>query len=66
MVGRGANSVSWYALIVENHQKMFGGVMFRVTVDGEVKEWLTFEFALTDALARGLGKLWTLEKVSNE
>ena len=40
--------------------------MFRVTVDGEVKEWLTFEFALTDALARGLGKLWTLEKVSNE
>lgn len=36
--------------------------MFRVTVGTEVKEWITFEFALTDALARGLGKAWTLEK----
>lgn len=36
--------------------------MFLVTVNGEVKEWLSFEFALTDALARGLGHEWTLEK----
>lgn len=40
--------------------------MFRVTVDGEVKEWMTFEFAMTDALARGIGKAWTLEKVLGE
>ena len=37
--------------------------MFRVTVEGEVKEWLTLEYALTDALARGLGKFWKLEKI---
>jgi hypothetical protein len=39
--------------------------MFRVTVDGETKEWLTLEYALLDALARGLGKYWTLEKVAS-
>lgn len=40
--------------------------MFRVTVGTEVKEWMTLEYALTDALARGLGKAWTLEKVAEE
>ena len=40
--------------------------MFRVTVDGETKVWQTFEFALTDCLARGLGEFWTLEKVSDD
>jgi hypothetical protein len=37
--------------------------MFRVTVDGESTEWMTLEFALTDALSRGVtGKFWTIEK----
>jgi hypothetical protein len=45
---------------------MFGGIMFLVTVNGETKEWQTFEYALTDALARGLGSTWTLEKVDPE
>ena len=40
--------------------------MFRVTVDGKERTWMTFEFALTDALSRGLEKEWTLEKVLDE
>lgn len=40
--------------------------MFRVTVDGETKVWMTFEFALTDALARGLGKAFTLERTLDD
>jgi hypothetical protein len=39
--------------------------MFRATVDGESKEWITLEFALTDVLARGLGKVWTLERLDD-
>jgi hypothetical protein len=41
-------------------------IMFRVTVEGVTNEWLTLEFALTDTLARGLGKTWTLEKLGDE
>lgn len=40
--------------------------MFTVTVDGESKEWLTLEYALTDALARGFGKSYTLERKFDE
>jgi hypothetical protein len=36
--------------------------MFTVTVDGETKDWMTFEFALTDALSRGFDKPWKLVK----
>jgi hypothetical protein len=43
-----------------------GEKMFIATVEGEPKQWITMEYALTDVLARGLGKLWTLEKVEDE
>jgi hypothetical protein len=36
--------------------------MFRVTVDGDWQEWFTMELALTDALTRGFGKSWTIER----
>jgi hypothetical protein len=36
--------------------------MFRVTVDGESQEWMSLEYALTDALSRGFNKTWTIEK----
>lgn len=37
--------------------------MYRVTVDGEAKTWLSLEYALTDTFSRGFGKFWTLEAV---
>ena len=40
--------------------------MFRVTVNGETKDWMTLEYALTDALSRGLGRTWILERVADE
>lgn len=37
--------------------------MYRVTINGESKEWTTLDFALRDVLTRGFGSAWTLEKV---
>lgn len=37
--------------------------MYQVTVDGSVRVWQTFEYALKDALVRGYGKAWTLERI---
>lgn len=39
--------------------------MFKVTADGETKEWESFEVALHDALTRGFGSPdgWTIKKV---
>jgi hypothetical protein len=40
--------------------------MFRVTVKGDTKEWYNFDWALMDALGRGMNSEWTLEKVNDE
>jgi hypothetical protein len=38
--------------------------MFKVTVNGETREWMTFEYALTDALSRGVSANgWKIEKL---
>jgi hypothetical protein len=37
--------------------------MYRVTVAGVSKEWTSLDFALRDALTRGFGSEWTIEKV---
>lgn len=38
--------------------------MYEVTVDGEQKVWYSLEYALLDALGRGLGKEWSLNAVT--
>jgi hypothetical protein len=41
-------------------------IMYRVTVEGEVKTWVTLEYAMADVFSRGFGKFWTLESIPGE
>lgn len=39
----------------------YGELVYKVTIDGEVKTWMVLDHALTDVFTRGWGKIWVLE-----